>query len=80
MTIEEAIKVMFYVKNHFWNDTEVNTALDMAIEALQSQKKGKWIIFPPYIEEICMCSYCRTKFKKAYQGSDTCPSCGARME
>lgn len=36
MTREEAIKAMFYVKNHFWNDTEVNIALDMAIEALQT--------------------------------------------
>ena len=44
------------------------------------QKTGKWIIFPPCIEEICMCSNCRTKFKEAYQHRDTCPSCGARME
>ena len=41
---------------------------------------GKWIIFPPFIEEICMCSNCKTKFKEAYQHRDTCPSCGARME
>ena len=40
MTREEAIKVMFYVKNHFWNDAEVNTALDMAIEELKEQQ---WI-------------------------------------
>ena len=38
MTREEAIKVMFYVKNHFWNDTEVNSALDMAIEALEENE------------------------------------------
>ena len=44
------------------------------------QKKGKWIIFPPFIEEICMCSNCKTKFREAYQHRDTCPSCGAKME
>lgn len=43
------------------------------------QKTGKWIIFPPCFEEICMCSNCKTKFKEAYQHRDTCPSCGARM-
>ena len=53
--------------------------LSEAIEALQ-QKTGKWIIFPPCIEEICMCSNCKTKFKEAYQWEDTCPSCGARMK
>ena len=55
-------------------------ALQMAIEALQEQKTGKWIIFPPCFEEICMCSNCKTKFKEAYQHRDTCPSCGANME
>ena len=44
------------------------------------QKTGKWIIFPPCFEEICMCSNCKTKFKEAYQHRDTCPSCGAKME
>ena len=43
------------------------------------QKKGKWIIFPPCIEEICMCSNCKTKFKEAYQHRNICPNCGARM-
>lgn len=55
------------------------------IECLQAtkeseRKEGKWIIFPPCFEEICMCSNCKTKFKEAYQHRDTCPSCGARME
>ena len=54
--------------------------LSEAIDALQEQKTGKWIIFPPCIEEICMCSNCKTKFKEAYQHRDTCPSCGAKME
>lgn len=44
------------------------------------QKTGKWIIFPPCIEEICMCSNCKTKFKEAYQHRNICPNCGARME
>lgn len=80
MTRGEPIKVMFYIKNYFWNDTEVNRAVDMAIEALQVQKTGKWIIFPPFIEEICMCSNCKTKFKEAYQHRNICQKCGARME
>lgn len=54
-------------------------AAQMAIEALKEQITGKWIIFPPCFEEICMCSNCKTKFKEAYQHRDTCPSCGARM-
>lgn len=65
MTREEAIKVMFYIKNHFWNDTEVNRAVDMAIEALS-------------VKDINVPS--KTKFKEAYQWRDTCPSCGAMME
>ena len=50
------------------------------LKELPSVAKGHWIIFPPCIEEICMCSNCKTKFKEAYQHRDTCPSCGAMME
>ena len=54
-------------------------ALSMAIETLKGQKTGKWVIFPPCFEEICMCSNCKTKFLHAYQHRDTCPNCGASM-
>ena len=84
MTREEAINYFETLKTHVdmrsITGLQAETAIDMAIEALKAQQTGKWIIFPPCIEEICMCSNCKTKFKEAYQWSDTCPSCGARME
>ena len=72
------------------NERDAYHTLSEAIEALKlasnlhqtciSDAKGHWIIFPPFIEEICMCSNCKTKFKEAYQHRDTCPSCGAKMK
>lgn len=79
MTREDAIKTIQELKRET-NDNWYKEVYDMAIEALKEQKTGKWIIFPPFIEEICMCSNCKTKFKEAYQHRDTCPSCGAKME
>lgn len=92
MTKEEAI---YRLKNTAWLGSDADRvateeAVRMAIEALKlasnlhqtcvTDAKGHWIIFPPFIEEICMCSNCKTKFKEAYQHRDTCPNCGARME
>ena len=62
------------------NAKTLRNMLDEVPPAEPERKTGKWIIFPPCIEEICMCSNCKTKFKKAYQTEDTCPSCGAKME
>ena len=81
MKTSEAIFKLIEYRRMLERNSEIDAEpFDMAIEALKKQKTGKWIIFPPCFEEICMCSNCRTKFKKAYQGSDTCPSCGAMME
>lgn len=81
MTNKEAIFELIKYRRRLEKDSTIDAEpFDMAIEALKEQKTGKWIIFPPCFEEICMCSNCKTKFKEAYQHRDTCPSCGARME
>ena len=60
-------------------DTKSIVDLLHDMPTIKAQKTGKWIIFPPCIEEICMCSNCKTKFKEAYQHRNICPNCGARM-
>ena len=80
MTREEAIEELLCMKHIFIAESDADKALDMAIKALKEQKTGKWIIFPPCFEEICMCSNCKIKFKEAYQHRNICPYCGARME
>lgn len=81
MTTSEAIFKLIKYRRRLEEDSTIDAEpFDMAIEALKLTSKGHWIIFPPFIEEICMCSNCKTKFKEAYQHRDTCPSCGARMK
>lgn len=42
MTREEAIEELLSMKHIFIAESDADKALDMAIEALQEQKKGKW--------------------------------------
>lgn len=88
--VDELIK---FIENRYeitWEDDYEGGIKDACVDILvkistmptiePERKRGKWIIFPPCFEEICMCSNCKTKFKEAYQHRDTCPSCGAKME
>ena len=82
-SIEKLISARYGWKTDARDEIQGLNAAYCAIIDLPSaepeKKTGKWIIFPPCFEEICMCSKCKTKFKEAYQHRDTCPSCGARM-
>ena len=68
MTNEEAIK---YLKLFHGYDLPIQEAFDMAIEALQEQKTGKWI--------GDKCSVCGEK--RAWYGCNPkyCPDCGSSM-
>lgn len=87
---EQQVTVIIYDEEHEEHINKVMTVEEMldtytnegcpTMYSNPEQKTGQWIIFPPFIEEICMCSNCKTKFKEAYQHRDTCPSCGAKME
>lgn len=57
----------------------INTALDVAIEALKAQKVGQWITlkdeYGDIVEAVCSCCDNNGNHKWAF-----CPHCGARME
>ena len=84
MTNEEAIKRLERFKkqalNEFIGEPEDYPALDMAIEALEGQKTGKWIDWLGTGNEW-ECSECRCSIEShggiAY---NYCPICGAKMK
>lgn len=56
---------------------------DMAIEALQEKKTGKWIHkreYDLYPYDILTCSACGETDARMYRSDSYCPNCGARME
>ena len=65
-----------------WLDERDIPVLDVAIEALQEQKTGKWIVDDEYID----CSYCRREkwsrvpYEQLVSRFRFCPNCGAKME
>ena len=85
MTREEAIEILKKYKDESEEDYWVKRAeaLGMAIESLESQKTGHWIIYAELTGEWegtkkYACDKCGEKvgvFKSKY-----CPNCGARME
>lgn len=64
------------------NERDTYHTLSEAIEALNEQKTGKWIVDDEYID----CSYCRREkwsrapYEQLVSGFRFCPNCGARME
>ena len=90
MTREEALEILDTIPTI----GEQVDALEMAIEALQERKTGKWISDSPIVKKItidengnvdhsCHCSECGDWLT----GSDEypcrgyyCPNCGAKME
>lgn len=94
MTRQEAINILT-ASDYFWiRPTEDEfDALNMAIEALQEPKRGKWIhgkeVSRDYIGDACVrilyedwhCSSCRIVVKEPYKPNwNYCPHCGAKME
>lgn len=93
MTREEAIDIIkseCYVFNplNFDRSTMVNTALDMAIKALEQEPKtGHWIKTPKAVMGEGYMWYCdKCNFEvyqdtsKKYPSEKYCPHCGAKME
>ncbi len=78
-----------YLEGWFYKDDEI--AFDMAIEALEERKEGKWIPHPGY-REWDVCSACGIGCKRREYGEQDghewmtehsyqfCPWCGAKME
>ena len=57
--------------------TNEHKARDMAIEALKEQKTGKWQKYEGRFEYDWECSECGCS---AWEKTDYCAHCGARME
>ena len=70
MTKEEALKILDTIPTI----GEQVDALEMAIEALTAQKKGKWI-YNPLMSLGYQCSVCGN----GVLTYDFCPNCGADM-
>lgn len=89
LTREEAIKAIEYIRHvgngevPYKNDRQ-SLALDMAIEALQERKTGKWIIVHPLQEDdggAYMCSCCKSgSYDVIPKTWKACPWCTALME
>ena len=85
MTREEAIKIIkseCYVFNPFNFDSArmINTALDMAIKALEQEpRKGHWQVKDTYPQE-CECWDCSECQETVFEKSNFCPNCGEKME
>lgn len=84
MTVNEAINIIkseCYVFNplNFDKSTMVNTALDIAIQALEQEPKiGHWIYLK---HNKARCSECDdvVLIAQMYGNANYCPNCGARM-
>ena len=94
MTREECMIFLRQVKHVLlrsksWLDSThkpIQEAFDMAIEALEGQKAGKWIAYkgmqPPELNGKHYCSNCYHAIHLALNGNvyNYCPNCGAKME
>ena len=98
MTNEEAIEKLREISNDYWDDDGYGvetcsyvdgiTAIDMAIEALQERKTGKWVNegqYAPYHgEDAFHCSLCGGRVIEyecqVYEMNPYCKWCGAKME
>lgn len=60
--------------------TPYETAVDMAIEALEEPETGKWI--GGELGECSVCGYggCASDIWNGYHRDTYCPSCGAHLE
>ena len=76
MTIKDAIYALKYMKNESVNSFRTD-ALDMAIEALQKQKTGKWIYLGDGYKCPWSCSECDSC---STEKTDYCTDCGAKLE
>ena len=79
MNKEEAIENLQEISIFLRRSKEDHDALEMAIEALRSQRQGSWQGVSPTVDTI-ECSICgyqliNDEFKTPY-----CPWCGAKME
>ena len=83
MTKEQAIEILKYrtdlgygiVLEH-GETSDIEKALDMAIQALEERKQGKWIDRPLFSKcSICGCEVSMCERKS--QGYKYCPKCGA---
>ena len=85
MIREEAVKELKYIKESFAVNEFSDEAMDMAIEALQEQKTGKWI-HGVYTSgtEYRRCINCFAEIEEVFFGFEYavnyCPHCGAKME
>ena len=84
MTNEEAIKAIKanYPGGGYEN---LRKALEMAIQELQEQKVGKWILLDECANSGYYCSNCHKKLVKEGWSNTVkkikfCPNCGAKME
>lgn len=82
MTNKEAIFKLIKYRRRFEEDSTIDAEpFDMAIEALQEQKTGKWLTEPIYLGDLykdyLWCSECQTGLKLR---TKYCPFCGAKME
>lgn len=86
MTREEAILCLKGMKNYardtFTEQTDWQTSLDMAIQALEQEPKtGHWIKDNPFLKPYCSeCGKsCIGLHGFDYTVSEYCPNCGAKM-
>ena len=88
MTNEEAIVMQKAIKaglhetgkDHPYRDDMIplmKESCDMAIEALEEQKVGKWI---RESKELSHCSECGQQIFTVQNWFKRCPACGAKME
>lgn len=87
MTREEAIEILKQY-SLYSPTSQIEDALDMAIEALRDRPKGEWIkkqVFNPELDKyvpLIECSVCG--YEPYFGGSESkfnyCANCGARME
>lgn len=96
MTREEAIEILTHnwtrVDNPNYSESELDEAVDMAIEALQTEH-GKWKEKETYLNEgdceitewqSARCSKCgkyhTTPYMYSFNNFNFCPNCGAKMD
>lgn len=91
MTRKEAINKLQYIRLHYPSkdieNIEADNALYMAIEALQQQKEGEWIVKEDntsFVKQIprrwVECSVCGWSFSYDRIYDEYCSKCGAKMK
>lgn len=78
--ILKAIQEMVFNRTKYSNE-KVGHVINMAIEALQEQKTGKWNLCTSekYDVDYYVCSNCGYEPYRKMDISNYCPNCGARM-